>query len=305
MLMARRGEHPNQHVSLDPPASDFPAEVLVCALPPEPAHPVPLRSLREFLEYYRLAGAARIVLYDNGAWQEGSVGEEVRGEVERGEVVVVPFQGSRDHELHRHGKTLAQHDCVWGAALSARWVVPAELNEFLFAGAMPAALPAFLHAHASAPFLSLGSLWWASAKCSLDFPAGDQGGDKFTLERMVFRWPWPVCHDTTAFPDANLCLGETGYRKAIVDPRKVEALGAFEARALPDWGEGEDVRTDVAVYNHMQDLFADPSKWCSELFNDDQGPDWWVRDTYLRDYGQSLRANHVCHFNNGQCKQLS
>ncbi|CAI7931905.1 unnamed protein product, partial [Closterium sp. NIES-54] len=213
-------ERPNEHEALDPPASDLPVEVLVCALPPDPAHPVPLHSLHEFLEFYRLSGAARVVLYDNGAWQEGGMAEQVVGQVERGEVVVVPFHGSRDHELYRQGKGLAAQDCAWGAGYTARWVVPAELNEFLFTGSHPAALPAFLRAHSAAAVVTVGSLWWSSAKCSLDFGAGSQGGDKFWVERMLYRWPWPVCHDTSAFPDANLCLGETGYRKPIVDPRK-------------------------------------------------------------------------------------
>ncbi|CAI5523914.1 unnamed protein product [Closterium sp. Naga37s-1] len=305
-------ERPSEHEALDPPTTDLPVEVLVCALPPDPAHPVPLHSLHEFLEFYRLSGAARVVLYDNGAWQEGGMAEQVAGQVERGEVVVVPFHGSRDHQLHRQGKVsaarqgkvraappgqgesctarasvppplpavcnrawqgLAAQDCAWGAGYTARWVVPAELNEFLFTGSQPAALPTFLRAHGAAAVVTVGSLWWSSAKCSLDFGAGEQGGGKFWVERMVYRWPWPVCHDTSAFPDANLCLGETGYRKPIVDPRKVEALGAFEARAGGGEGGEVDVRTEEAVYNHVQDLFSAPSSsWCHELFNDDQWP---------------------------------
>ncbi|CAI5486041.1 unnamed protein product [Closterium sp. Naga37s-1] len=299
-------ERPSEHDALDPPASDWPVEVLVCALPPDPAHPVPLHSLHEFLEFYRLSGVARVVLYDNGAWQEGGMAEQVQGQVERGEVVVVPFHGSRDHELYRQGKGLAQQDCVRGAGYTARWVVPAELNEFLFTGSHPAALPTFLRAHSAAAVVTVGSLWWSSAKCSLDFGAGSEGGGKFWVERMVYRWPWPVCHDTAAFPDANLCLGETGYRKPIVDPRKVEALGVFEARGGGGEGAEVDVRTEEAVYNHVQDLFSAPSSsWCSELFNDDQGPEWWVRDTFLRDYAHSLRAGRVCDFDKGQCEPLS
>ncbi|CAI6004084.1 unnamed protein product [Closterium sp. NIES-64] len=338
-------ERPSEHEALDPPTTDLPVEVLVCALPPDPAHPVPLHSLHEFLEFYRLSGAARVVLYDNGAWQEGGMAEQVAGQVERGEVVVVPFHGSRDHQLHRQGKVsaarqgkvraappgqcesctarasvppplpavcnrawqgLAAQDCAWGAGYTARWVVPAELNEFLFTGSQPAALPTFLRAHGAAAVVTVGSLWWSSAKCSLDFGAGEQGGGKFWVERMVYRWPWPVCHDTSAFPDANLCLGETGYRKPIVDPRKVEALGAFEARAGGGEGGEVDVRTEDAVYNHVQDLFSAPSSsWCHELFNDDQGPEWWVRDTFLRDHAQSLRAGRVCDFDKGQCELLS
>ncbi|CAI5948698.1 unnamed protein product [Closterium sp. NIES-65] len=299
-------ERPSEHEALDPPTTDLPVEVLVCALPPDPAHPVPLHSLHEFLEFYRLSGAARVVLYDNGAWQEGGMAEQVAGQVERGEVVVVPFHGSRDHQLHRQGKGLAAQDCAWGAGYTAHWVVPAELNEFLFTGSQPAALPTFLRTHGAAAVVTVGSLWWSSAKCSLDFGAGEQGGGKFWVERMVYRWPWPVCHDTSAFPDANLCLGETGYRKPIVDPRKVEALGAFEARAGGGEGGEVDVRTEDAVYNHVQDLFSAPSSsWCHELFNDDQGPEWWVRDTFLRDHAQSLRAGRVCDFDKGQCELLS
>ncbi|CAI5978912.1 unnamed protein product, partial [Closterium sp. NIES-64] len=469
-------ERPSEHEALDPPTTDLPVEVLVCALPPDPAHPVPLHSLHEFLEFYRLSGAARVVLYDNGAWQEGGMAEQVAGQVERGEVVVVPFHGSRDHQLHRQGKVsaarqgkvraappgqcesctarasvppplpavcnrawqgLAAQDCAWGAGYTAHWVVPAELNEFLFTGSQPAALPTFLRTHGAAAVVTVGSLWWSSAKCSLDFGAGEQGGGKFWVERMVYRWPWPVCHDTSAFPDANLCLGETGYRKPIVDPRKhmpahiewrpsiahhhprapplgtplvhhhwahpsctttghtprapplgtplvhhhwahpsctttghtprapplgtplvhhhwahpsctttghtprapplgtplvhhhwahpspakrtphhlmsvpipvrqVEALGAFEARAGGGEGGEVDVRTEDAVYNHVQDLFSAPSSsWCHELFNDDQGPEWWVRDTFLRDHAQSLRAGRVCDFDKGQCELLS
>ncbi|CAI5475947.1 unnamed protein product, partial [Closterium sp. Yama58-4] len=276
-------ERASEHGALDPPL-DLAVEVQVCALPPDPAHPAPLHSLHEFLEFYRLSGAARVVLYDNGAWQQGGMAEQVAGRC----------------SAARWWWCRSMAAVTMTCTARARWVVPAELNEFLFTGSQPAALPAFLRAHSEAAVVTVGSLWWSTNKCSLDFPAGEQGGGKFWMERMVFRWPWPVCHDTTAFPDANLCLGETGYRKPIVDPRKVEVVGAFEARAGGGEGAEVDVRTEEAVYNHLQDLFNDPSLWCSELFNDDQGPEWWVRDTFLRDYAHSLRAGRVCDFDKGQ-----
>lgn len=113
-----------------------------------------------------------------------------------------------------------------------------------------------------------------------------------------------MCHDTKKYLDANICLGETGFRKVIMDPRKISALGSFDAQAS-EGAEGVDLRTSAAVYNHMQDEFTKTDKWCSEIYQEGQGPEWWVRDTFLRDYGQSLRDGKRCEFAKGPCVDKS
>ncbi|CAI5532870.1 unnamed protein product [Closterium sp. Naga37s-1] len=69
------------------------------------------------------------------------------------------------------------------------------------------------------PWVSVGSQWWSTRLCALPFRVPE--GEAFSMERMVFRWPYPVCHDRIRFPDPHLCPGEAGFRHLIMDPRKV------------------------------------------------------------------------------------
>ncbi|CAI5989271.1 unnamed protein product [Closterium sp. NIES-65] len=133
---------------------------------------------------------------------------------------------------------------------------------------------------------------------------------------MVFRWPYPVCHDRIRFPDPHLCPGEAGFRRLIMDPRKISALGLHEAESASRV-RGVHVRSTKANFNHLQDAVMDPTSWCEHtlLKNEDavmdptswcehtllktEVPEFYVRDVYLREAAQSVRAGRVCDFLRG------
>ena len=107
----------------------------------------------------------------------------------------------------------------------------AQLNEFISINALQTTLPSFLSAYSSSAWLSVGSLWWSSWKCRPETnkrkgegSEGEGEGEEFWFERMVFRWPSPVCHDKAGVADERICLGRSGFRKVIVDPRKVSCF---------------------------------------------------------------------------------
>lgn len=89
-------------------------------------------------------------------------------------------------------QVLALQDCAHRNVYTSEWVATAEVSEFIRVSQPPGNLPGLLDKHRGAPWVSLGSLWWSVQKCCPDFRAQ---GDKFSMERMIYHWPGPLCHD--------------------------------------------------------------------------------------------------------------
>ncbi|GJP84116.1 hypothetical protein CLOP_g14199, partial [Closterium sp. NIES-67] len=325
------------------PGSAFPFHSALCLLPSAPNASVPMHLLRETVEYHRLLGAAVVALYDSGAWHPVEFRERFHEDVDRRVVRVTDFKGVQRFDLERNGQVLAMHDCLHRHTFTARWVIPAAVNEFLFVGLPPASIPSFLDPFAfppppsenslasdphldsaaaaaaaavtvaggsaaaaaeaaayvrAVPWVTVGSQWWATRLCSLPFRVAE--GMAFSLERMVFRWPYPVCHDRAKYPDPHVCVGEAGFRRVIMDPRKISALGLHEA-VSPSRVRGVHVRTTVANFNHLQDAIMNPEGWCQQTLLKKEVPEFYVRDVYLREAAQSIRAGRVCDFSRGHC----
>ncbi|CAI5525458.1 unnamed protein product, partial [Closterium sp. Naga37s-1] len=286
------------------PGLPFPFHSVLCLLPSARNASVPVHLLREAVEYHRLLGAAVVALYDSGGWLAVELQERFHEDFERRVVRRTDFSGAKQFDLERNGQVLAMHDCVQRHAFTARWVIPAAINEFLFVGLPPASIPSFLDPFAypttsssetalsdplvdsaataaaaavtasggsaaaaaeaaayvrAVPWVSVGSQWWSTRLCSLPFRVPE--GEAFSMERMVFRWPYPVCHDRIRFPDPHLCPGEAGFRRLIMDPRKISALGLHEAESASRV-RGVHVRSTKANFNHLQDAVMDPTAWC-------------------------------------------
>ncbi|CAI6012397.1 unnamed protein product, partial [Closterium sp. NIES-65] len=324
------------------PGLPFPFHSVFCLLPSARNASVPVHLLREAVEYHRLLGAAVVALYDSGGWLAVELTERFHGDFERRVVRRTDFTGVKQFDLERNGQVLAMHDCVQRHAFTARWVIPAAINEFLFVGLPPASIPSFLDPFAypptsssetalsdplvdsavtgaaaavtasggsaaaaaeaaayvrAVPWVSVGSQWWSTRLCALPFRVPE--GEAFSMERMVFRWPYPVCHDRIRFPDPHLCPGEAGFRRLIMDPRKISALGLHEAESASRV-RGVHVRSTKANFNHLQDAVMDPTAWCEHTLLKNEVPEFYVRDVYLREAAQSVRAGRVCDFTRGR-----
>ncbi|CAI5956129.1 unnamed protein product [Closterium sp. NIES-65] len=299
-----QGAHKNREAPLAFPATTpglpFPFHSVLCLLPSARNVSMPVHLLREAVEYHCLLGATVVALYDCGGWLAVELQERFHEDFERRVVRRTDFSGAKQFDLERNGQppfhifplsppstpftchphhppsrlapnqVLAMHDCVQRHAFTARWVIPAAINEFLFVGLPPASIPSFLDPFAypttsssetalsdplvdsaataaaaavtasggsaaaaaeaaayvrAVPWVSVGSQWKSTRLCALPFRVPE--GEAFSMERMVFRWPYPVCHDRIRFPDPHLCPGEAGFRRLIMNPRKVR------------WGGGE------------------------------------------------------------------
>ncbi|CAI7897327.1 unnamed protein product, partial [Closterium sp. NIES-53] len=79
-----------------------------------------------------------------------------------------------------------------------------------------------------------GRLWRGGVvrdkKVAKEWQWGGERAGEMQVERFVFHWPEPACHDNEKdgerIFDPSLCPGEQGHRKFIVDPRRHERPAA-------------------------------------------------------------------------------
>ncbi|CAI5978879.1 unnamed protein product [Closterium sp. NIES-65] len=186
----------------------------------------------------------------------------------QGRAELVEMAGLLEREqLWNHGQVPALHDCLYRSRMAARWVLYLDLDDYLWLPPVtePRPLPP-LHIlletydagnsievlglpDPSAPGMAAGGdtataggvdagggrLWRGGVVRDKKVPKESQwGGERegeMQVERFVFHWPEPACHDNEKdgerIFDPSLCPGEQGHRKFIVDPRRVDSMGVF------------------------------------------------------------------------------
>eukprot|EP00897_Mesotaenium_endlicherianum_P001065 jgi/Mesen1/1095/ME000123S00267 len=289
---ASREEEETLHTVDPPPSEMLPHRLTVCT--PPVRRPLEARAVIEFIEYHRHLGATRVVLYDAGAF-DANLAALLDAHLAAGTLQVVPFREVPKYDMHGDGFYLALHDCMYRARLTSKWVAAAAWDEYLWVKP-PETLLSLLARHEGRPWLTHGEFVWSSHKCRPGPPLfgtpmwlpGPTSGGPLAIERLVFRWPFPVCHSRGDDGDGSLCLDDDGARKYIADPRQVEVLHSHKV-AVPASG-GVDLSVDDMHHQLYSGIHyaTNFSSMCSEIIKDDEPIVWWSRDTSQAEYLRSL-----------------
>eukprot|EP00271_Cylindrocystis_brebissonii_P000258 TRINITY_DN1031_c0_g1_i1.p1 TRINITY_DN1031_c0_g1~~TRINITY_DN1031_c0_g1_i1.p1 ORF type:complete len:919 (-),score=193.65 TRINITY_DN1031_c0_g1_i1:756-3512(-) len=297
-------EEIGEFATLDP-TGPFPSPLTMCVSPLWTTTEV--RLLREFLEYHRLLGVEHFVFYDGGGISP-EMWSHFAQEERQGLVELVPIHGIERQGQDGLGELLANHDCLHASTYTSQWVLYAEANEYLWTP-FPDKLQNVLKAYSDDAWLTHGSIWWASSKCKEAPPPPEEGedanrGDGFSIERMIFRWPYVLCHDPGQYPDRRFCLGNNGHRKLICDPRRV-TLVEFNGPNPKEESRGTHLSTDLLAHLYYQRMLEFPQEMCAEVIPDEAPIVFWYRNYDAERFAQSLRSGRHCNFTAGGCIEAS
>eukprot|EP00271_Cylindrocystis_brebissonii_P021936 TRINITY_DN8170_c0_g2_i1.p1 TRINITY_DN8170_c0_g2~~TRINITY_DN8170_c0_g2_i1.p1 ORF type:complete len:575 (+),score=80.12 TRINITY_DN8170_c0_g2_i1:1226-2950(+) len=284
------------HTIVPPPDEFLDHFITVCA--PNLRDPVEPRALVEFIEYHRRMGANHFVLYDGGALDE-NVATALDEFLKNGIVEVVPFREVKKYEILEEGHLLAAHDCVYRSRLTSKWVFVLNWDAYIFVPP-PSTLMTLLDAYHGRPWLTFGTLTWATQICRPGPPVF--GGHRWTpqgvrlpfvIERMVFHWPHIVCHGPPSGVDPKVCLDHNGERSFVCDPRQINTVHWHEVGNPREGGEHlnfEEAHQQRFSELHFQAKFG---LACSDVRRDEEPIDWWVRDLEQARYSRVTRQSPI------------
>ncbi|CAI5468124.1 unnamed protein product [Closterium sp. Yama58-4] len=154
-------EQPGQPIE-DP--STFPNNIILCG--PPMFGVISARALTEWLHFHRLLlPVDRFVLYDAGAVADhADVSSAVQPWVRAGVVEVVGFEESTQYDVWSYAQALSTHDCLYGNRHEARWLLFADLDEFVEV-LPPATLQRLLQDNAGRPWITFGCTVFNSSFC--------------------------------------------------------------------------------------------------------------------------------------------
>ncbi|CAI5966808.1 unnamed protein product [Closterium sp. NIES-64] len=255
----------------------------------------------------------------------------------QGRAELVEMAGLLEREqLWNHGQVPALHDCLYRSRMAARWVLYLDLDDYLWLPPVtePRPLPP-LHIlletydavlglpDPSAPGMAAGGdtataggvdagggrLWRGGVVRDKKVPKESQwGGERegeMQVERFVFHWPEPACHDNEKdgerIFDPSLCPGEQGHRKFIVDPRRVDSMVVFgPIPSHPTYSRMAHVSTSDLQLLHYRELGSGTAQGvCDEPTPRWRTVGWWHTDaSYARSIA-ALRQRAQCNFTSG------
>ncbi|CAI5499772.1 unnamed protein product [Closterium sp. Naga37s-1] len=235
-------------------------------------------------------------------------------------LAVLDMRMAAKHDPFMHGQLLAAHDCLYFARTAARWALFLDVDEYLYVTAPPHSIHATLDKHKRSTFLTVGSVRYFTERCAAP-PEGEEFNG-WEVERMVFCDPTPTCSNTTLHGNRNLCLGNEGRRKYMVDPRKTSMTAAKvhvvllppyvplahctaltrvcrvgvwwwqEHRVLEPRAGGTHLDTAEVRLGRFPDLPVLALEPCGKVVKDgDWIPPAWTRDTGLAKLAERVRLD--------------
>ncbi|CAI7930452.1 unnamed protein product [Closterium sp. NIES-54] len=203
-------------------------------------------------------------------------------------LAVLDMRMAAKHDPFMHGQLLAAHDCLYFARTAARWALFLDVDEYLYVTAPPHSIHATLDKHKRSTFLTVGSVRYFTERCAAP-PEGEEFNG-WEVERMVFCDPTPTCSNTTLHSNRNLCLGNEGRRKYMVDPRKTSMIA--EHRVLEPRAGGTHLDTAEVRLGRFPDLPVLALEPCGKVVKDgDWIPPAWTRDTGLAKLAERVRLD--------------
>ncbi|CAI5488675.1 unnamed protein product [Closterium sp. Naga37s-1] len=151
------------NIPMEDPSS-FPSNIVLCGPPMFGA--ISPRALSEWLHFHRLLlPVDRFVLYDaGGVANHADVSSAVQPWVRAGVVEVVGFEESTQYDVWSYAQALSTHDCLYGNRHEARWLLFADLDEFVEV-LPPATLQQLLQDNAGRPWITFGCTLFNSSFC--------------------------------------------------------------------------------------------------------------------------------------------
>ncbi|CAI5478751.1 unnamed protein product [Closterium sp. Yama58-4] len=203
-------------------------------------------------------------------------------------LAVLDMRMAAKHDPFMHGQLLAAHDCLYFARTTARWALFLDVDEYLYVPAPPHSIHATLDKHKRSTFLTVGSVRYFTERCAAP-PEGEEFNG-WEVERMVFCDPHPTCSNTTLHANRNLCLGNEGARKYMVDPRKTSIIA--EHRVLDPRAGGTHLDTAEVRVGRFPDLPVLALEPCGKVVKEgDWIPPAWTRDTGLAKLAERVRLD--------------
>ncbi|GJP53694.1 hypothetical protein CLOM_g12850, partial [Closterium sp. NIES-68] len=128
------------------------------------------------------------------------------------------------------GQVLVVNDCAYRSLFTSRWVLFLDFDEYLYVSQpFGSSLISTLARNEQAAFVSFGSLYFYTDKCSHSMNVSASAPPRWEVERMIFRQADVHCVAPKRYESRNLCLGFDGHRKYVADPRRVKLFGIHAA----------------------------------------------------------------------------
>ncbi|CAI5987749.1 unnamed protein product, partial [Closterium sp. NIES-65] len=199
--------------------STFPNNIVLCGPPMFGA--ISPRALTEWLHFHRLLlPVDRFVLYDaGGVVDHADVSSAVQPWVRAGVVEVVGFEESTQYDVWSYAQALSTHDCLYGNRHGARWLLFADLDEFVEV-LPPATLQQLLQDNAGRPWITFGCTVFNSSFCRPQEPWN--GGATRRRRRMLLQGGGA----TGRRGKQGRGNKNFGHRKYILNPRRVSLAQA-------------------------------------------------------------------------------
>ena len=246
-----------------------------------------VQRMYEWIEYHLKQGVSMLTLYD-----AGGVDEEIMAMLDpysrKSLVEVVNVRKIVKYESWLSGAVMVLNDCAYRTRFTSTWTVSMDMNEYFDSDA-GLTLAGLLGKYEDKSYVTLGSRWWSIEKC-----LPQVSDDDWAIERMPYHWPHVYCVNKDEFPRWEMCLDYYGYRKHVVNPRKVFALQIHRIE-VPSSG-GEDVDTDVARLNRWHGLLDKDNKACSHVVSSGEVIDWWSINMRLADSVKTMKGEAVATF---------
>ncbi|CAI5473323.1 unnamed protein product [Closterium sp. Yama58-4] len=216
------GEPANEKLPLEPSAP-YTSNITYCSSPIYGQ----FNSLRvlEWVVYHQQGhGVDLFHMYDAGGMGEPimrTLGPFIR----EGQMTVTDVTEVDEFETW-FGQVLVVNDCAYRSLFTSRWVLFLDLDEYLYVSEpLGSSLITALARYDQAAYVSFGSLYFYTDKCSHSMNVSASSPTRWEVERMIFRQADVHCVAPKRYESRDLCLGFDGHRKYVADPRRVKLFG--------------------------------------------------------------------------------
>ncbi|GJP35537.1 hypothetical protein CLOM_g20045 [Closterium sp. NIES-68] len=218
---------------LDEP-SNFPTNLVLCGPPMFGA--INPRALTEWLHFHRvLLPVDHFVLYDaGGVANHADVSSALQPWVQARVVEVTGFQEAKQYDVWSYAQALSSHDCMYRHRHEARWLLFADLDEFVEV-LPPNTLQQLLQDNAGRPWITFGCTVFNSSFCR---PQEQWNGGTTRRRRLLLgegglREEYPEqWNGGTARRRRRLLLGKGELRETEKQPHERWNVGAARRRLL-------------------------------------------------------------------------
>lgn len=179
------------------------------------------------------------------------------------------------------------NDCALRTRYTAQWALFMDVDEFLYVSGAPHSLQRLLRLHEGRPWVTFGSMFFWTDKCTHSANVSTGLPQPWEVERLVFRQADAHCKNLAKYTNRSVCLEFDGHRKYCVDPRQV-ALCGIHAVVDPAVG-GVHTVVEAVHINHFRGINSRHVATCTQFIHDTD----WIPLTWARDFTLAKAAHAV------------